>query len=567
MNIINWIFFITSCVGFLISIGTFLTYISENELDYIDESIIVIGLNFVTLLITGLIFYTTINIFSLSTSKVIFQITLCISILVSIFLLIRIFKDSTDPNWFPKVLTILIISINGFLLFISLDLQIATIKSSVLQGIEINSKYILPIKEIVLVFWIPVFIIMFMYWNYKKKSNNSKIRNEIINKRGFNEKELDYLIDSIYYEIRELDRYPNEDEKHIYSDRMEEKLRRIEIDEEIKYRILRNFRRLLSEDRFKIPPSREELRSILLSENYYNELRTRSNIDNSGYLLEEMSERLQSIIRKEFKKNISNINIEQSNDINKIKTLVQSVNDIKATVESEIQNKVIDSFNRPDYSTQKVFIRELYHYLMTPLSQINAASITLGTLINFNSDNPKITRNINAIKAGVDLCQSVLTAYRQLAFIAYKNNEEDRITLLKGINSAELLYQEYNAKSIKTDHLNIPNSISGYSNNFILSILLPLIENSICASKNENTFSIEFVGEEKFYSFILNNTTEKDINIKNFYKEGYSSKNNHEGTGLSTVRNLIENISGSSLKFEKNNGKIITKLNLPKNDE
>ncbi|MDR2039962.1 MAG: GHKL domain-containing protein [Bacteroidales bacterium] len=539
MEVLNWVFFISASLGCIFSIIGCLVNVSD------DDDGQGLGLNIFTFLSVGLIFYSTANLFNEKIVLIIFWILLGITLALSLYVTYKCFTRD-DKEWSNISVSILLNAILGFCIYTSFNIN--TNHTVVGSEIVFNGyKSVLPIFDIILVFWIPLFILLFFYWKFK----NRKEKQIIVESKVHHDNMMEEILERLYFMFREYYSYrKNNDSWYMFMDEAESLLQFSKIDDELKYRIIKNIRKLENRKINSKNISRETFRDILLYgyNNDSNDIYT-SRIDNSEYLMENITERIQSIIKQELR-------VSNKGNTADLKDVIDGLSKIRDS---------LDNHQPQSYSHQQNFIREIFHCLMTPISQMDAALMNVEASILIKE--PIVERNLKSIKAGIELSKSFLVAYRQLAFFAYNNQDEDRINIVDGINSAELLYQEVNKKEVEYEHINIPKTIDGYSSNFILAILLPLIENAICAAKDKSVLKIQFIEDSNEWLLKITNSTAISINKENLYKVGYSSKAGHTGTGLSIVRNLIANIENSSVNFDVIEGLVITTLIIPKNDK
>ena len=59
---------------------------------------------------------------------------------------------------------------------------------------------------------------------------------------------------------------------------------------------------------------------------------------------------------------------------------------------------------------------------------------------------------------------------------------------------------------------------------------------------------------------ILDNTAEQDVDISKIYEDGYSTKGSGRGTGLPSLRKIMEKYPEASLMTEINNGRFVQKI-------
>ena len=110
----------------------------------------------------------------------------------------------------------------------------------------------------------------------------------------------------------------------------------------------------------------------------------------------------------------------------------------------------------------------------------------------------------------------------------------------------------------------LPERLQGYSNTFVLALLLPLIENALDAVP-ENKRVVAFAEDrEAEFRIVVRNalSSESGFGVE-VYEPGYTSKESHDGLGLAAVRRLLATRSGS-LSHEFDDGDVRFIVSLPK---
>jgi hypothetical protein len=553
MNVLNWFFFIVASVGYILSIlGTVYNLDEEDE----DNVILFNFLNIVTI---GLVFYTSLSIFISSVTIIILWSILGIAIILSIYTIYKFILDDNTVQIIYKIVSIFLLISLIFIVFMSFNLKIYSAK----LGVDVSNSYksVIPIIEIILVFWVPLLVVLFIYWNIKTKLNSKTIEES----QYYGDNEIEELIHRLYYLFKD---FSNSDKQNgMIFEEAEMYLRKYDVRPEIRHTILRNITKLVSNRRMqKSIYSLSEFKNLILY-GFNDQFEVDNYSFENTYFLENITERIQTILKKEFG-NFMNVN---KYEINSISSVKDNINEIKLLLNKQalldVNEKKEISINSNISSSQQQFIKELFHCLMTPISQVDASLSTIKAKLPQKDE--VLERSMKAIKAGIELTKAVLFAYRQVAFFTYNNTNDDTLSIKEGISSAELLYQSHSKKNIDFKDINIPDSILGFSNYFTLAAILPLLENAICATEPEQLITIEYCNTLHHHIFRISNPINNPVNINNLYKDGFSSKNEkgkpHKGTGLSIVRNLISNIEQSSLDYEMNDNTLTASLKIYNN--
>lgn len=126
-------------------------------------------------------------------------------------------------------------------------------------------------------------------------------------------------------------------------------------------------------------------------------------------------------------------------------------------------------------------------------------------------------------------------------------------------NTLEIFRESHNKKNLIIE-ININDTVDGFSNHYLISILMPLLENAVVASPKDSTIKLY---QPNDLEFIIQNKCTPPPNIRDLNTQGYSSKDGHKGTGLMIVRHLlgIKKQGTLSIVIEKNDVIQTVKLN------
>ncbi len=117
--------------------------------------------------------------------------------------------------------------------------------------------------------------------------------------------------------------------------------------------------------------------------------------------------------------------------------------------------------------------REISHSLNTPLAQIEAAALTLKGLRSGD-----ISAQLSRILEGVSVCKSFLYAFRGLSQVAATSSGWFPASLLQAVKSAATVYIDREGAAVEVV-ADLPDEIEGYNNNYVLALVLPLLENAV----------------------------------------------------------------------------------------
>jgi signal transduction histidine kinase len=223
-----------------------------------------------------------------------------------------------------------------------------------------------------------------------------------------------------------------------------------------------------------------------------------------------------------------------------------------------ILSAVTQSQEKPAESSEQL-IRELSHSLNTPLSQIEvSASLALST---YDEEN-ELSESIRSISDSVQVCKAFLGAYRELV-ISGSAAVWNPKSIGKAVASASKVYSASRNKQISLES-DLPITIEGYSNNYITALILPILENAIESSRQDTVVKINFSQEGEKNQLSIINEPETNPGGNEIYQQGFTTKEDHEGTGLTSVKHLLSAYQGASLNHDYEAGMATFTITLPR---
>ncbi len=211
-----------------------------------------------------------------------------------------------------------------------------------------------------------------------------------------------------------------------------------------------------------------------------------------------------------------------------------------------ISNRIYSTEVNQITITNQVLVRELTHFIATPLATIESICDIVQNVSTTN-DKEKLNQYITRIKSAVIICKGILQTYREIFLCSISPEDSSLRNLIK--DSFDV-YKGGKNVSIKIE---VNDKYDGISNYYILSTILPVLANAVRASKENSEIEvIELDGVIR-----ITNTYLGDIEIANLEQEGFSTKENHKGMGLFTVRHLLASRKTGPLKIYKKEDKIV----------
>ena len=232
--------------------------------------------------------------------------------------------------------------------------------------------------------------------------------------------------------------------------------------------------------------------------------------------------------------------------------LTREVKGLKKIIKKELKRQ--EDFSVGD------FVSDMKHSLMTPLSQI----LSNCELLEDELSSDRTRQELERIEKNVKVCQSIINSYKEVVAVA-------KTKTYIGLRDACDACMESAGKEYQKDKISVVygkgfvDTIDSYSNNLLIGLMAPLINNAVAASPNGASIEIDIEEEKERYRLIITNLCENEPpTLIQLNTTGYSSKNNHQGVGLSTVRNLIRLMKSAELKFEIDKDKVNVIINLEK---
>ena len=305
-------------------------------------------------------------------------------------------------------------------------------------------------------------------------------------------------------------------------------------------------------------PRDTEVKKEAKIDDSFSEILVRKSIENLSEKFSMQSEymlsRMEQLVNQFNRINITSMSVgDKKNNDRVYRSVLESLQTLSVKMDSllTIQNdkKDVIGYN----SSNNLLIKEITHFIATPLANIESNCNLL--LDSLNSNSKKSDQNIQWIKrilAAVSICKGILATYREI-YLSSKG--DDTYGLRELVNVSFDAYMERDRKKLKLN-TNIKDSYVSCSNYYLMSLLMPLLSNAVTASKDLAT--IELLESNGIIR--ISNTYQSDVDISLFETDGYSSKPDHYGLGLYTVRHLLASRRLGKMKCLKENNRIIIEI-------
>ncbi|MCM1137033.1 MAG: hypothetical protein NC453_00460 [Muribaculum sp.] len=300
-------------------------------------------------------------------------------------------------------------------------------------------------------------------------------------------------------------------------------------------------------------PSRDKHNIEYLSESQSMEaVLMRRTIENLTQKIAQQYHDLSTNIReisKDFNKlKVQKIVGSKNNTANSDKMFIEMIGKIEKDL-AIISNRIYSTDVNQITITNQVLVRELTHFIATPLATIESTCDLIQN-VSTSNNNEKLNQYITRIKSAVIICKGILQTYREIFLCSISPEDSSLRNLIK--DSFDV-YKGGKNISIKVE---VNDKYDGISNYYILSTILPVLANAVRASKENSEIEvIELDGVIR-----ITNTYLDDIEIANLEQDGFSTKENHKGMGLFTVRHLLASRKSGILKIYKREDKIVFEI-------
>ena len=214
-------------------------------------------------------------------------------------------------------------------------------------------------------------------------------------------------------------------------------------------------------------------------------------------------------------------------------------------------------FNVPEITVdESSLVREMSHFMATPLATIDASFKTLTAYAPKGKDKAKWDELSDRVFSSITMCNGIIATYRSI-FADESYDDNKKLSAL--IQSSFNVYKKEEKKDLKLV-LKVNDTHQDIRNYYIISLILPILSNAVTAAKPNTSIEVtENKGKIK-----ITNTYEGTIDLTNFEKDGYSSKNNHRGMGLYTVRHLLSRRELGELNYYLDGKRIVFEIPIQK---
>jgi signal transduction histidine kinase len=214
----------------------------------------------------------------------------------------------------------------------------------------------------------------------------------------------------------------------------------------------------------------------------------------------------------------------------------------------------------PD-SDSALLIREISHALNTPLSHIEAGLITLDSQAA-KLQQPDLQEHLAEVLTGVQTCKSVIAGFREVILATRSMTTWSPTSLSVAVSSIGRVLAEAAGRGLSVD-VRLPATFQEFSNNYLVAVLLPLIENAVESSARNTTITVSSRQDEGFLFLDVTSTPVEAPESNQIYVDGFTTKLGHTGTGLSIVQRLISGRRGAKIAHKLQGTAVTFTVKLP----
>lgn len=208
-----------------------------------------------------------------------------------------------------------------------------------------------------------------------------------------------------------------------------------------------------------------------------------------------------------------------------------------------LKEKLSSSILKQPFTFEEL-ISNIKHSITTPLSQIQ----TNCELLKSSKEEPNKEAIIERIEDATKICLSIIYSYAEASNIISVPSFLEINEMLRSYFKMLIIESNSNV-SLELD--NVPSTFDGYSSNYVYALLVPLLQNAVAASPKNGIVKVnseKFQGEYRIS--VTNECEQTPPNENQLCTSGFSSKPNHIGIGLMTVRNLLDMGKTGELSFQ-----------------
>jgi sensor histidine kinase regulating citrate/malate metabolism len=111
--------------------------------------------------------------------------------------------------------------------------------------------------------------------------------------------------------------------------------------------------------------------------------------------------------------------------------------------------------------------------------------------------------------------------------------------------------------------IQVPDTVPGYDNNFLVAVLVPLLENAVEAAPDGSSVMVRYATHGDGFRIQVSNTSIQGPLLADIYEAGFTTKHGHEGLGLPAARSLLARREGT-ISHDLQDGQLTFTIELPR---
>jgi GHKL domain len=208
-------------------------------------------------------------------------------------------------------------------------------------------------------------------------------------------------------------------------------------------------------------------------------------------------------------------------------------------------------------------VSEMAHSMKTPLAHLESV-IELLRRTQLPAEG-EAADMLSEMSTSVNIVKATLAAYREVTLVADQIEPRASESLGEALEAMHKIYARQSGKRTKLE-VKIPNVVPGYSVNYLLAVLFPLLENAVEASPDAALISITAEQGATHVSFTVKNDVAVPVDVKTIGKRGQTTKPGHDGLGISVVRHLVSEHADAATSFDYRDNQFTFTITLPRRE-
>jgi signal transduction histidine kinase len=210
----------------------------------------------------------------------------------------------------------------------------------------------------------------------------------------------------------------------------------------------------------------------------------------------------------------------------------------------------------------KVILAELTHSMKSPLLTLKGNASNLASLFPADGDSDTLQR-LEDIVWGVRECELALDTFRQLVD---DSSEVTRLGLLSLREAVAYLHGSTDRLLSRGTILAsaVPEEVPGFSQDYLVTLLRPLVENAVEASPPGREVTVAIFDEDDVVRVSVDNAVEGPFDPDILGRPGETTKAHHSGLGLSVARRLAAMTPDGTVDAGLRDGRVVIRVDLPR---